>query len=118
MITKQIEKIERAQCRTTGLTPFRIGDTVRVHFSITEGDKERIQVFEGLVIARDGGGATETFTVRRIAHGIGVERVFPVHSPKIAKLEIERSGHTRRAKLYFLRNRIGKKATRLKARRK
>jgi len=118
MITKQIEKLERAQYRTTELTPFRIGDTVRVHFSITEGDKERIQVFEGLVIARDGGGATETFTVRRIAHGIGVERVFPLHSPKIAKLEVERSGHTRRAKLYFLRNRIGKKATRLKARRK
>lgn len=118
MMNKQLEHVERAQYRQKEVASFRIGDTIRVHFSITEGKKERIQVFEGLVIARDGGGASETFTVRRISHGIGVERVFPFHSPKIAKIEVERSGHVRRAKLYFLRGRVGKRATRLRARRK
>ncbi len=95
---------------------FEIGDTVDVHCRILEGDKERIQVFNGLVIARAGAGARETFTVRRIVQGEGVERKFPIHSPRIAKVEVKRSAVTRRAKLYFLRQRTGK-AARLKERR-
>ncbi len=87
-----------------------VGNTIRVHMKVQEGGKERVQVFAGLVIARDGQGATETFTVRRISHGVGAERVFPVHSPRIVKIETERSGRTRRAKLYYLRDRVGKKA--------
>ena len=86
------------------------GDTVKVHTLIVEGDKERVQVFAGTVIARDGHGANETFTVRRISFGIGVEKVFPVHSPYIEKIEVERSAHVRRAKLYYLRDLRGKKA--------
>ena len=109
MVSNLIEKIEAEQSRSE-LTPFRVGDYVRVHFKIREGDKERIQVFNGTVIARDGGGATETFTVRRISHGVGVERVFPVHSPRIDAIEVVRSAKVRRAKLYFLRKRVGKKA--------
>ncbi|MDR0991908.1 MAG: 50S ribosomal protein L19 [Ruminococcus sp.] len=89
---------------------FRIGDTVRVHVRIKEGEKYRIQVFEGTVIARKHGGISETFTVRRVAHGVGVERVFPVHSPIIDKLDVVRSGKVRRAKLYYLRKRVGKAA--------
>ena len=85
---------------------FDVGDTVDVHTRILEGDKERVQVFTGVVIARRGGGTRETFTVRRIVSGEGVERTFPVHSPKIAKLEIKRHGQTRRAKLFFLRERV------------
>ncbi len=95
---------------------FEIGDTVGVHVKISEGGKERVQVFTGVVIARRGGGVNEKFTVRRIVAGEGVERVFPLHSPKIAKVEVSRSGVTSRAKLYYLRDRIGK-ATRLKERR-
>jgi large subunit ribosomal protein L19 len=95
---------------------FEVGDTVDVHTRILEGDKERVQVFTGVVIARRGGGTRETFTVRRIVSGEGVERTFPIHSPKIAKLEIKRHGKTRRAKLFYLRDRIGKK-TRLAERR-
>lgn len=95
---------------------FEIGDTVNVHTRILEGDKERVQIFTGVVIARRGGGTRETFTVRRIVAGEGVERKFPVHSPKIAKLEVVRHGKVRRAKLYYLRDRIGK-ATRLTERR-
>ena len=95
---------------------FEIGDTVDVHTRIMEGDKERIQVFNGTVIARNGAGAREMFTVRRIVQGEGVERKFPVHSPRIAKVEVKRSGVVRRAKLYFLRDRVGK-AVRLKERR-
>lgn len=95
---------------------FEVGDTVDVHTRILEGDKERVQVFTGVVIARRGGGTRETFTVRRIVSGEGVERTFPVHSPKIANLEIKRHGKTRRAKLFFLRDRVGKK-TRLAERR-
>lgn len=87
-----------------------VGDTVRVHVLITEGDKSRIQVFEGTVIAKKHGGINETFTVRRVAHGCGIERVFPVHSPAVAKVEVVRSGKVRRAKLYYLRNRVGKAA--------
>ena len=95
---------------------FEIGDTVDVHTRILEGEKERIQVFSGVVIARSGSGTREMFTVRRIVQGEGVERKFPLHSPRIAKIEVQRSGVVRRAKLYFLRDRIGK-ATRLKQRR-
>ena len=87
-----------------------IGDTVRVHVLIKEGDRERIQVFEGTVIARKHGGISETFTVRRVSYGVGVERVFPIHSPHVAKVEIVRSGKVRRSKLYYLRDRVGKSA--------
>ena len=95
---------------------FRIGDQVDVHQRILEGQKERIQVFSGVVIARRGDGMRETFAVRRIVQGEGVERIFPVHSPKIAKIEVKRTGRVRRAKLYYLRKRVGK-ATRLRERR-
>ena len=87
-----------------------VGDTVKVHVKITEGDKSRIQVFEGTVIAKKHGGISETFTVRRVAHGCGIERVFPVHSPAVAKVDVVRSGKVRRAKLYYLRDRVGKAA--------
>ena len=89
---------------------INVGDTVKVHVRITEGDKSRIQVFEGTVIAKKHGGINETFTVRRVAHGCGIERVFPVHSPVVEKVEIVRSGKVRRAKLYYLRDRVGKAA--------
>ncbi len=104
-----VEKIGREGMRED-VPNFSIGDTVEVHVRIKEGEKERIQLYTGIVIARDGNGGTETFTVRRISHGVGVERVFPVHSPYIAKLVIVRSAHVRRAKLYFQRQRTGKKA--------
>lgn len=94
---------------------FEVGDTVDVHQRILEGEKERIQIFNGVVIARRGDGARETFTVRRIVQGEGVERVFPLNSPKIAKIEVKRTGRVRRAKLYYLRQRVGK-ATRLRER--
>lgn len=97
------------------LPEFTIGDTVDVHQRILEGQKERIQIFNGVVIARKGEGMGEMFTVRRIVQGEGVERVFPVHSPKIAKIEVKRTGQVRRAKLYYLRERVGK-ATRLRER--
>src|SRR5213080_3527822 len=96
---------------------FEIGDTVDVHQRILEGQKERVQVFSGVVIARRGEGMRESFTVRRIVQGEGVERVFPIHSPRIAKVEVKRTGKVRRAKLYYLRERVGK-ATRLRERRK
>lgn len=96
---------------------FRVGDTVKVHVKIKEGDKERVQVYEGVVIARKGKGATETFKVRRVAYNVGVERTFPVHSPKLEKIEITRRGKVRRAKLYYLRERTGK-AARIKELRK
>ena len=89
---------------------FRVGDTVKVHVRIKEGDKERIQMYEGVCIARKGKGATETFTVRRVSYNVGVERTFPVHSPKLAKIELVRRGKVRRAKLYYLRERTGKSA--------
>lgn len=94
----------------TELPQFGIGDTVRVHVRITEGDKSRIQVFEGTVIAKKHGGINETFTVRRVAHGCGIERVFPIHSPSVDKVEVVRTGIVRRAKLYYLRDRVGKAA--------
>ena len=92
------------------LPAFRPGDTVRVHVKIIEGERERIQLFEGVVIKRRGGGISESFTVRKISNGVGVERTFPVHTPKIAKLEVTRRGKVRRAKLYYLRNLRGKAA--------
>jgi large subunit ribosomal protein L19 len=98
------------------ITQFRIGDQVDVHQRILEGTKERIQIFSGVVIARRGESMRETFTVRRIVQGEGVERIFPLHSPKIAKIEVKRTGRVRRAKLYYLRDRVGK-ATRLRERR-
>ncbi len=110
-----IQEAERSSLRKDPLE-FEVGDTVDVHTRILEGDKERIQVFTGTVIARRGSGTRETFTVRRIVAGEGVERTFPVHSPKIAKLVVKRHGRVRRAKLYYLRDRVGK-ATRLAERR-
>ena len=89
---------------------LNVGDTVKVHVSIAEGDKFRIQIFEGTVIAKKHGGVSETFTVRRVAHGCGIERVFPLHSPTVEKVEIVREGKVRRAKLYYLRDRVGKAA--------
>ena len=90
------------------VTPVKVGDTVRVHVKVKEGSRERIQVFEGTVIAKKHGGITETITVRRISYGVGVEKVFPVHSPSIDKIEVVRNGAVRRAKLYYLRGRVGK----------
>lgn len=87
-----------------------VGDTVRVHLKVKEGNRERIQVFEGTVIAKKHGGIEETFTVRRVSYGVGVEKVFPVHAPSIEKIELVRHGKVRRAKLYYLRNRVGKAA--------
>lgn len=89
---------------------FNVGDTIKVHVKIQEGDKSRIQIFEGTVIAKKHGGVNETFTVRRVAHGCGIERVFPLHSPVVEKVEVIRRGKVRRAKLYYLRDRVGKAA--------
>ena len=104
-----IEILEKEQLRSD-IPAFGAGDTVRVHARIVEGTRERIQVFEGVVIGRQGTGVRETFTVRRIASGVGVERLFPVHSPRIAKIEVTRRGIVRRAKLYYLRGLTGKAA--------
>ena len=100
---------ERSYLRTD-VPDFRPGDTVRVHVRVVEGERERIQVFEGIVIRRRGSQLSETFTVRKISFGVGVERTFPVHSPMIANIEIATRGDVRRAKLYYLRSRVGKKA--------
>ena len=108
-----IKAIEAEQMKKD-LTSFNVGDTVKVHVKIKEGTRERIQVFEGLVIKRQNGGARETFTVRRIAYGVGVERTFPVHSPMIDHLDVVRRGKVRRAKLYYLRDKVGKSATKVK----
>ncbi len=104
-----IDTIEQEQLKSD-VAKFKVGDSVRVHTRVIEGDKERIQVFQGIVIARQGGGINEAFTVRRISYGQGVERVFPLHSPKIAKIEVDKPGIARRAKLNYLRNRKGKQA--------
>jgi large subunit ribosomal protein L19 len=104
-----IDSIERAQLRQ-GLPSFAPGDRVRVHFQVVEGNRRRTQVFEGIVLRRQGSGARETFTVRKQSFGVGVERTFPLHSPKIEKLEVAARGAVRRAKLYYLRGRIGKAA--------
>ncbi|WP_277584142.1 50S ribosomal protein L19 [Psychrobacillus antarcticus] len=110
-----ISEITKEQLRSD-LPTFRPGDTVRVHVKIVEGTRERIQMYEGVVIKRRGGGISETFTVRKISSGVGVERTFPVHTPKIANLEVTRRGKVRRAKLYYLRDLRGK-AARIKERR-
>jgi large subunit ribosomal protein L19 len=110
-----LELVERSSLKAE-IPKFAVGDTVDVHTRILEGEKERIQIFSGVVIARSGSGSREMFSVRRIVQGEGVERKFPLHSPKIAKIEVKRSGVVRRAKLYFLRDRIGK-AVRLRQRR-
>ncbi len=107
-----LQEITQSQLKTD-LPDFRPGDTVRVHVVVREGGKERIQIFEGVVIARRGGGISDTITVRKVSYGVGVERTFPVHSPSVAKIEVVRKGKVRRAKLYYLRNLSGK-AARLK----
>jgi large subunit ribosomal protein L19 len=104
-----IDSIERAQLRD-GLPQFKAGDTVRVHFQVIEGQRRRVQVFEGIVIKRQGAGVRETFTVRKQSFGVGVERTFPLHSPKIERLDVVAIGDVRRAKLYYLRGKVGKKA--------
>ena len=104
-----IKNIEMTQLRED-VPVFKPGDTVKVHVKVVEGTRERIQVFEGVVIARKGGGLRETFTVRRVSYGVGVERVFPIHSPRIDRIEVARRGRVRRAKLYYLRNLTGKAA--------
>ncbi|HDC5671958.1 TPA: 50S ribosomal protein L19 [Staphylococcus aureus] len=106
---KLIEAVTKSQLRTD-LPSFRPGDTLRVHVRIIEGTRERIQVFEGIVIKRRGSGVSETFTVRKISSGVGVERTFPLHTPKIEKIEVKRRGKVRRAKLYYLRSLRGKAA--------
>ncbi|HDC7668937.1 TPA: 50S ribosomal protein L19 [Staphylococcus aureus] len=106
---KLIQAVTKSQLRTD-LPSFRPGDTLRVHVRIIEGTRERIQVFEGIVIKRRGGGVSETFTVRKISSGVGVERTFPLHTPKIEKIEVKRRGKVRRAKLYYLRSLRGKAA--------
>src|SRR6516165_8390122 len=108
------DKIESEQYRKDDSANFAVGDTVRVHTKVVEGDKERIQIFSGVVIGRRGHGLNEMFTVRRISYGEGVERVFPVHSPRVDKVEVERKGSVRRAKLTYLRKRLGKGATLVK----
>ena len=104
-----IEKIESKQKKDIKVN-FKSGDTVKVHFKVVEGGNERIQVFEGVVIQRKGTGLTETFTVRKISFGVGVERIFPIHSPRIDKIQVVRQGKVRRAKLYYLRDLAGKAA--------
>jgi large subunit ribosomal protein L19 len=108
-----ILKIESEQYKTD-ITPFNVGDTIKVHTRVVEGDKERIQIYAGIVIGRKGRGLNENFTVRSVSYGEGVERVFPIHSPRIAKIEVERKGAVRRAKLNYLRSRKGKSATTVK----
>jgi large subunit ribosomal protein L19 len=106
----KLYEIEQEQLRINPLPSFRSGDTVRVHYKIREGEKERVQVFEGVVIRRRGGGLRGTFTVRKVSYGIGVERVFPTHSPRIERLEVKSRGRVRQARLYYLRQRKGKAA--------
>ena len=108
-MSKVIESLERAQLRDD-LPQFKAGDTVRVHFNVIEGQRRRIQVFEGIVIKRQGSGARESFTVRKQSFGVGVERTFPLHSPKIAKIDVTAIGDVNRAKLYYLRGKVGRKA--------
>jgi large subunit ribosomal protein L19 len=107
-MSKVIQDLERAQLRN--VPRFKAGDTVRVHFQVIEGTRRRVQVFEGIVLKRQGAGARETFTVRKQSFGVGVERTFPLHSPKIEKIEVAAIGDVNRAKLYYLRGRVGKKA--------
>jgi large subunit ribosomal protein L19 len=109
-----IDKIEKEQCKQD-VADFRIGDTVKVHTRVVEGGKERLQIFAGIVIARRGSSVNQSFTVRKISYGEGVERVFPVHSPRIARIEIVSRGKVRRAKLHYLRQRVGKRAMLVKS---
>ncbi|MEZ5303810.1 MAG: 50S ribosomal protein L19 [Verrucomicrobiales bacterium] len=109
-----IQKIEKEQMKED-VAPFNVGDTVKVHVRVVEGGKERIQIFQGIVIGRRGIAINQAFTVRKISYGEGVERSFQLHSPKIAKVEVVRKGKVRRAKLNYLRNRVGKQATNVKA---
>lgn len=104
-----IKQLESEQLKTE-ITPFKVGDTVRVHAKIIEGTRERTQMFEGTVIKRQNGGIRETFTVRRISYGVGVEKTWPLHSPRIERIEVVRYGAVRRAKLFYLRDRVGKSA--------
>ena len=108
-MSRVIDNLERAQLRED-LPQFKAGDTVRVHFNVIEGQRRRIQVFEGIVLKRQGAGARETFTVRKQSFGVGVERTFPLHSPKIDKIEVTAIGDVNRAKLYYLRGKVGRKA--------
>ena len=108
-----IDKIDAEQIKKD-VSPFRIGDTVKVHTRVVEGDKERIQIFAGIIISHKGCGLNEAFTVRKISYGEGVERVFPVHSPKVAQIEVTKSGRVRRARLHYLRGRKGKQAITVK----
>jgi large subunit ribosomal protein L19 len=114
-MSRVIEDLEQRQLRTN-LPPFKAGDTVRVHFQVIEGQRRRVQVFEGTVLKRQGAGVRETFTVRKQSFGVGVERTFPVHSPKIERIEVTSIGDVNRAKLYYLRGKVGKRA-RVRARR-
>ncbi|OFW63714.1 MAG: 50S ribosomal protein L19 [Actinobacteria bacterium RBG_16_67_15] len=111
-----LDDVEGAYLRDD-IPAFGPGDTVKVNVRVVEGGRERIQTFEGNVIARDGGGLRETFTVRKISFGVGVERIFPIHAPIIASIEVVRRGNVRRAKLYYLRDRVGSRATRIKEKR-
>ncbi len=106
---KSVDRVEKKQMKEN-LPQFNPGDTVKVHVRVVEGGKERVQVFQGIVLRRKGGGIRETFTVRKISHGIGVERTFPLHSPNIPKIEVVRRGDVNRAKLYYLRKRVGRAA--------
>jgi large subunit ribosomal protein L19 len=108
-MSKLIESLERAQLRSD-IPQFKAGDTLRVHFKVIEGQRQRIQVFEGIVLKRQGAGARETFTVRKHSFGVGVERTFPLHSPKIEKIDVVAIGDVNRAKLYYLRAKVGRKA--------
>lgn len=112
-MSKIIEKINQEQVKKE-VAAFNVGDTVKVHTRVVEGDKERIQIFAGIVIARKGHGINEAFTVRKISYGEGVERVFPLHSPKVAKIEVTKAGRVRRARLHYLRKRQGKEAMSVK----
>ncbi|KAB3535191.1 50S ribosomal protein L19 [Alkaliphilus pronyensis] len=109
IVNKQLKK---------DIVEFNTGDTVKVHVRIKEGNRERVQIFEGIVIKRQGGGIAETFTVRRISYGVGVERTFPVHSPKVEKIEVISRGKVRRARLFYLRDRVGKAAFKIKEKKK
>ena len=109
-----IQKIEKEQMKES-FAPFNVGDQVKVHTRVVEGGKERIQIFAGIVLAKKGSGLGQSFTVRKISYGEGVERVFPVHSPKVAKIEVTQRGKVRRARLHYLRDRVGKRATTVKA---
>ncbi|MDR1436243.1 MAG: 50S ribosomal protein L19 [Puniceicoccales bacterium] len=113
-MNREIESVLAESLKPDRVSAFRVGDGVRVHVRVREGEKERIQAFAGIVIARKGSGVTETFTVRRVSFGIGVEKIFPIHSTLIEKIEVERHSVPMRAKLYYMRKRIGKKAMQVK----